>query len=173
MGAKRTLLRIIIVDTASLARHLGVSITAVKNRAKNLDLTPEEVSAGRGRPKQIWNPSQVEAISTYGQASAAGHEEWVEDSESAGQLAVTSAQSEIVSALNSQLASFDDQCQALEDRFAEALAARAAIIPSRSWEKASSLLRSGSMGCDLAGFGAVPLTPRLKAISGDRFPAEV
>jgi hypothetical protein len=161
-------------DTASLARSLGISVTAVKNRAVKLGLVPEEVSCGRGRPKQIWSPEQAQAIGEYGQpVESAGNEEWIEDSEQSGQLAVNSAQGEIALVVQSQLTGFDSQCESLEDRLGEAIAARAAVVIPRAWQKASLILKSGAMGCDLAGFGSIPLTPRAKAIVADRFPAQV
>jgi predicted ArsR family transcriptional regulator len=164
------------MDTASLARSLGISITAVKNRATKLGLVPEEVSSssGKGRPKQIWSAEQVEQISNpQSAAQAQNHDQWVEDSEASGQVALYSAQAEMAVALQSQLSAFDLQCEDLENRMAQALAARASIVPARAWGKTNQLLRSGAMGIDMVGFSQISLTPRVKSLAGDRFPESV
>ena len=161
------------MDTTALARSLGLSVSAVKNRALNLGLIPEEVSAGRGRPKQIWSPEQVTQISNYGSQKPEADQPWAEDFEQTGQLAVTTAQNEIGLMLHKQLAAVDLQAEQLEDRLAQTIAARLSIVPSRSFQKATALIQSDSFGMDVMGFAQIPLTSRLKAISGDRFPAEV
>ena len=171
-GKKFIYWRLIIVDTTALARSLGLSVSAVKNRAQNLGLIPEEVSAGRGRPKQIWSQEQIFQISNYA-SQPQEPQGWTEDFEQTGQLAVTTAQNEIGLMLQKQLSAVDLQAEQLEDRLAQTIAARLAIVPSRSFQKAAALIQSDSYGLDVGGFGQIPLTPRLKAISGDRFPAEV
>jgi predicted ArsR family transcriptional regulator len=173
MGAKSSVIYLDSkMDTTALARQLGLSVSAVKNRAQNLGLIPEEISAGRGRPKQIWSQEQIFQITNYG-SQPQEPQGWTEDFEQTGQLAVTTAQNEIGLMLQKQLAAVDLQAEQLEDRLAQTIAARLAIVPSRSFQKATALIQSDSFGVDVMGFGQIPLTPRLKAISGDRFPETV
>jgi len=173
MGAKSSVIYLDSkMDTTALARQLGLSVSAVKNRAQNLGLIPEEISAGRGRPKQIWSQEQIFQITNYG-SQPQETQGWTEDFEQTGQSAVTTAQNEIGLMLQKQLSAVDLQAEQLEDRLAQTIAARLAIVPSRSFQKAAALIQSDSYGLDVGGFGQIPLTPRLKAISGDRFPETV
>lgn len=158
-----------MIDTKTLARELGITEPAVRSRASKLGISPQEISAGRGRPRQMWDEDQAQAIRSYGTTPDQPDPEF--DQGEAG--AIVSAQSVALVATHKMLQALDQQCDSIEEKAAAAVAMRIAAIPARSFQKASLLLQESALGFDLAGFGDVGISPYARQIAGDRFPESI
>ncbi len=161
------------MDTAQLAKILGISQTAVRNRAEKLGLTPQETTQGRGRPKQVWTQEQVEAIENFGNVQTDNTpqaETWQQDNEQAGALAIAQAGQFALANSQALLGALDRQCEAIEVATARAGAARIAVMQARSLGMMNQLLSQTPIGVDFAEFAPTVITPYARQIAGDRFP---
>jgi len=161
------------MDTAQLAKTLGISQTAVRNRAEKLGITPQETTQGRGRPKQIWTQEQVEAIENFGNVQTDNTpqaENWQQDNEQAGVLAIAQAGQFALVHSQALLGSLDRQCEAIELATARAGAARIAVMQARSVQLMNQMLAVTPIGIDFAEFAPQVITPIARLTAGDRFP---
>jgi predicted ArsR family transcriptional regulator len=159
------------MDTATIARQLGISTTAVRQRADKLGITPTEVSGSRGRPRHIWTEENFTAIRNFGSISdQSDTADWVDDIEQQGQSSIVSANTAAMQSIQGLIQGLDHQASSLEDRAASAIAARLSAIPHRAFQKAALMLQETPIGVDLAGFGNIPILPYARAVAGDRFP---